>query len=166
MPEFQIVPAPETPECLARLTVGPERDPKTPREDWRPSGGADGVLWLGEKREYELNPAGPATPVITVPSAESLAYRYLRPMPALWRAHPHHAGRLGVCQPHGLPNFLADWARLARLAGGCGRPLRYLFCDDPHCRLILQTPRIHWRLYQVAPDVWALLYLGAPLAGD
>lgn len=141
--------------------------------DVRPCGKADGVVFLGEGREANELPDGNIE-VKIVKSLKREAFRYLHPMPALWRALNN--GKVGVCTPHGVEVlFTKDMFEAEK---STGRKLHYMFASDDHG--ITAAHPIHrqladnaiidpdspptgreawrWKVVKVQEGIWVFLY--------
>lgn len=124
----------------------------------RPLGQCDAVFFLDRLADFAN--------VTLVPSGRREAMRYLRPLPDLQRLKAARAisarhpdpNYLGVAVPSGLE---MPWLKeLHARAEASGRALKWLFTADAR-GIDANKPehRLRWRCYQVAEDVWAVLYV-------
>ncbi len=154
---FSITPRPDS-EIIA-LTLVPGAHAQTATEQQKkPCGQCEGVIYLDKLQTYVDGPNGEVLPCVK-PSSMLEALRYLRPMSPVWKAL--HAGMDGVCRPRGIANVL-DLSEINLASRVTGRAVQWLFSCHEHCVEIAQTKtheRANWRIYRVAEDVWAVLYV-------
>lgn len=138
-----------------KLTPGEHPEGKA-LSDLRPCGKCDGVIYFGAREISELDKDNKVSRYAVVPSKEREALRYLRPMPVEWLIERKNR-EIGVSMPEVDFLYTKDMLRAAEDAGV---PLKRVFTAEKHCIFAVQPQhRERWKVFQVEPGVWAVLYL-------